>query len=189
MAFYAYVPDPHKQVDVFGLSGCGVGRKSNSWNDFQKKTKGQFSSQTESLEEYRRLKAGTSPWPKDYVPKLERMKVGERVNMAMGEGQPVTLPGAFATKENIPDVQFVRDDLAVRSDWKPSVDYVQEYEVIKEVDVFRGPIGPQIDPKAGKYLPGGASQVEFRFPPPPPGVKYLDRTQYLKPIGPPKKIK
>ena len=179
LAFYGYVSNPHREVDIFGLSGTcpSAPRKSNSWNDFQRKTKGQFGSKAENLAEYKRLKSGTSPWPKDYVPKLETMKVGERVNMAMAEGQPVELPGAFATKDHIPDGQFVRDKLAVRTDWKTSVDNVQEYEVIKDVDVFRGPVGPQIDPVTGTYLPGGASQVEFRFPPPPPGVKYLDRTQ------------
>jgi hypothetical protein len=159
-----------------------AGRKSNSWNDFQKKTKGQFASRAENLAEYKRLKSGTSPWPKDYVPKLETMKVGERVNMAMGKTQPVYEPGGFATKDNIPDMQFVRDKLAVRTDWKTSVDNVQEYEVIKDVPVFNGPIGAQIDPTTGTYLLGGASQVEFRVP-------RDERINYLKPIGTPIKIK
>ncbi|RZJ92542.1 MAG: RHS repeat-associated core domain-containing protein, partial [Hymenobacter sp.] len=163
LEFYAYVPDPHKQVDLFGLSGtCPLaGRKSNAWNDFQAKTKGQFGSRAESLAEYRRLRAGTNPWPKDYVPTLEKAKIGERVHMAMGAGQPNTLPGAFATKDVIPDVAYVRDNLAVRSDFKKTVDYVQEYQVIKDIDVIRGPVGPQIDPAAGKYLPCGGGQVHF----------------------------
>ena len=184
LALYSYVQNPHRQVDIFGLSAtCPTApRKSNSWNDFQQKTKGQFGSKAESLAEYKRLKAGTSPWPKDYVPKLETMKVGERVNMAMSEDQLATRPGGFATTDNIPNQQFVRDKLAVRTDWKTSIDNVQQYEVIKEVPIFRGPIGPQIDPVTGTYLPGGASQVEFRVP-------FKERMDYLRPIGTPKKIK
>lgn len=120
-------------------------------------------------------------WPKDYVPKLDTMKPGERVQMAMSPGQPANRPGGFATQDHIPDVQFVRDKLAVRSDWKPDVGHVQEYEVIKEVPVFKGPIGPQLDPGAGTYLPGGASQIEFRVP-------AVERMDYLKPIGTPRPI-
>ena len=42
LAFYSYVPDPHQQVDIFGLSGtCPLaGAKRNPWNLFQQATKG-----------------------------------------------------------------------------------------------------------------------------------------------------
>ena len=106
------------------------------------------------------------------------MKVGESVNMAMSEDQLVTRPGGFATTDNIPNKQFVRDKLAVRTDWKPSVDNVQQYKAIKEALIFRGPI----DPVAGTYLLGGVSQVEFRVP-------FKKRMNYLKPVGKPKKLK
>ena len=50
------------------------------------------------------------------------------MNMAMGKTQLIYEPQGFATKDNIPDVQFVRDKLSVRTDWKTSVDYVQGNE-------------------------------------------------------------
>ena len=61
-ALYAYVADPHKQVDIFGLSaGCGIGRNSNSWNEFQQRANGkgkQFKNSKDAARAYRHFKNG-----------------------------------------------------------------------------------------------------------------------------------
>jgi RHS repeat-associated protein len=58
LALYAYVADPYKQVDIFGLSGtCPlVGAKRNPWNEFQQRanaTKTQFKSSKDAAKAYR----------------------------------------------------------------------------------------------------------------------------------------
>ena len=56
---YQYAPNPVNLVDPFGLS-C----KENTWNEFQKNTKGQFSSPSEASKVYQRNKLaieGTMP--------------------------------------------------------------------------------------------------------------------------------
>ncbi|HEX8656603.1 MAG TPA: DUF6531 domain-containing protein, partial [Hymenobacter sp.] len=67
LAPYAYVRDPHKQVDVFGLSsGCGTtkARKSNPWNEFQQRAKGidgkskQFRNSKQAAKAYRHFQNG-----------------------------------------------------------------------------------------------------------------------------------
>ncbi|UOQ55547.1 DUF6531 domain-containing protein [Hymenobacter cellulosivorans] len=64
IAPYAYVADPHKQVDIFGLSGCKGIRKSNPWNEFQKRAKGvdgkskQFKNSRDAARAYRHFQNG-----------------------------------------------------------------------------------------------------------------------------------
>lgn len=192
MAAYAYVADPHKQVDVFGLSGtCPlVGAPRNPWNLFQRETRGQFATLAERQAAYKHIRTG-SPWPQGYTPVLQDAKVGERVNIAMGPKQVVERPGAFATKSAIPNAEFVREDLAVKYAFKSEISYVHEDEVIKTVPVLRGPIGPQLDTDLGHVLKGGADQIEFKFPDTVvDGNKvFVDRMEYLKPIGLPKPLK
>lgn len=165
---YLYVPNPTGWVDPLGLS-C----KENTWNQFQKANKGQYSNSTEASASYNKLKTGQSPWPENFVPPEATILPGQKVNMAMSPGQSSTRPGGFATFDDIPDVNYVRNDLAVKSDWKPSVDRVATYEVIKPLPVKIGPVGPQIDASASKYLPGGGAQVEMLVPP-------ADRMNYLR---------
>lgn len=54
----------------------------------------------------------------------------------------------------------VREDLAVRSEWKPQVDRVVTHEVVREVPVRIGPIRPQVDPGLCALLPGRWSQFQ-----------------------------
>ena len=54
----------------------------------------------------------------------------------------------------------LREDLAVRTDWKPAVDRVVTYEVVRPLPVKIGPIGPQVDPKLCVLLPGRWSQFQ-----------------------------
>jgi len=196
MAAYAYVPDPTSWVDPFGLSGkCGKAKSRNPWNLFQRETKGRYATRAERSAEYRHLMT-ESPWPRGYVPVVENAKVGDRIRMAMGPKQSVSRPGNFAVDARhveIPDVEFVREKLAVKYEWKPDVGYVQEYEVIQSVPIRRGPIGAQLDKDLDRLLPGGPEQIEFLYP----DIKdasgkitdYVDRMDYLKPIGSPVPIK
>ena len=101
---------------------------------------------------------------------------GMHIDMAMSPGQ--TRPGGFGTLDHIPDVDFVRNNLAVRPDWKPEVSHVQTFEVPAGTRVQVGPVGPQsLD---GVTYPGGANQVEI--------LNFADRAS-LEPVGPPREIK
>ena len=83
--------------------------------------------------------------------------------MALDETQPVTSPGNFATFDNIPNTDYVRNNLAVKSDWKSDCSKVVTYRVKEgmEIPVIKGPVGPQIDLNADKYLPGGGSRIQM----------------------------
>lgn len=95
--------------------------------------------------------------------------------MAVSPGQPATRPGGFATFDEIPTKAFVRNEPGVKNEWKPDIDRVITYEVVKPLPVKRGTVGPQIDKGAGTYLERGKSQVEMLVP-------YDQRTDYLKVI-------
>ena len=83
--------------------------------------------------------------------------------MALDSTQPVTSPGNFGTFDNIPNVDYVRNNLAVKSDWKVDCSKVVTYRVKPgvEIPVIEGPVGPQIDLNADKYLTGGGSQIQM----------------------------
>lgn len=101
-----------------------------------------------------------SPWPDWYRPYETVLPPGTRFQMAIGGAQTPDQPGRFGTFDRIGSVEDVREDLAVRSDWKPQVDRVVTYEVVRELPVRIGPIGPQIDPKLCVLLPGRWSQFQ-----------------------------
>lgn len=101
--------------------------------------------------------------------------LGARFKMAVSPGQPATRPGGFATFDEIPTKAFVRNEPGVKNEWKPDIDRVITYEVVKPLPVKRGTVGPQIDKGAGTYLERGKSQVEMLVP-------YDQRTDYLKVI-------
>ena len=101
-----------------------------------------------------------SPWPDWYRPYEATLAPGTRFQMAIGGDQTPDQPGMFGTFDRIASVEDVREDLAVRSDWKPRVDRVVTYEVVRELPVKIGPIGPQVDPKLCVLLPGRWSQFQ-----------------------------
>jgi hypothetical protein len=109
---------------------------------------------------YRRLAEEASPWPDWYRPYETSLPPGTRFQMAIGGGQTPDQPGSFGTFDRIGSVADVREDLAVRSDWKPAVDRVVIYEVVRELPVKIGPIGPQVDPGLCALLPGRWSQFQ-----------------------------
>ncbi|MFP1794340.1 RHS repeat domain-containing protein, partial [Lonsdalea quercina] len=144
---YAYVKNPLTWIDPLGLSPLA-------------------------------LPAPTSldPWGSGAI--LESMPVpkgGIIVEMAMSPGQ--TNPGGWATLDHIPDVDYVRNKLAVIPEFKPEISHVQRFHIPEGVQIQVGPVGPQTS--GGKIYPGGGSQIQI--------LNYADRAK-LVPVGQPRKI-
>ncbi|MFJ7208488.1 putative T7SS-secreted protein [Streptomyces sp. NPDC098789] len=156
----AYVTNPLVWADPLGLSGCPAAGK----------------------EQLALPKAEREP-PNMYgTPITSRLaRPGEEFNMVLSKGQPATSPGGFGTFEGVPNQQFVRDQLAIRTDWKDDVSMLQRYRFPDTGDPIRiqeSIIGPQTDPTLG-HLPGGVSQLEI--------LNYEDRARLI-PVGPPVEI-
>jgi RHS repeat-associated protein len=110
--------------------------------------------------------------------KLESIAVpkgGILVEMAMSPGQ--FNPGGWATLDHIPDVEYVRNKLAVIPEFKPEISHVQTFHIPEGIQIQTGPVGPQMS--GGNLYPGGGSQIQI--------LNYEDRAK-LKPIGAPRKI-
>jgi hypothetical protein len=125
--------------------------RENSWR---------YANEDEAALAYRRLAQEASPWPDWYRPYESALPPGTRFQMAIGGTQTPDQPGSFGTFDRIRSVADVREDLAVRSDWKPRVDRVVTYEVVRALPVRIGPIGPQVDPGLCALLPGRWSQFQ-----------------------------
>ncbi|GGD19910.1 hypothetical protein GCM10011513_16730 [Franconibacter daqui] len=165
---YQFAPNALGWVDPWGLS-C----RQNTWNEFQRQHRGHFKSSTEAAAAYKKLVHEQSPWPLDEPPLNATLIPGTKVKMAVSPGQPATRPGGFATFDDITDVSYVRNELAVKQEWKPDIDRVITYEVTEPLPVKIGMVGPQVDKGTSTYLPGGGSQVEMAVPP-------AERMNYLK---------
>ncbi|MER6197836.1 hypothetical protein ABT234_10795 [Streptomyces sp. NPDC001586] len=98
--------------------------------------------------------------------------------MVVSAGQPG--PGGLGTFDDVPNQQFVRDQLAVRTDWKGDDLLLQRYRISEgdPILVQESIIGPQMDPKLGR-LPGGGTQIEI--------MERSDRARLI-PVGPPTEI-
>jgi hypothetical protein len=92
------------------------------------------------------------------------------VEMAMAPGQ--SRPGGWATTDNIPNVNYVRNELAVTPEFKPEVGAVQNFLIPEGVQIQRGTVGPQVF--EGTVYSGGGSQVQI--------LNYSDRAKLI-PIG------
>ncbi len=171
---YQYAPNPIMWTDPSGFA-CKKG-KQNTWNEFQKAHKGQFKDSSEAAKAYQDLVKNQSPWPIGVAPTKTTLKPGTKFEMAIAPGQKPDRPGGFGTPDKITNIDFIRDDLAVKEAWKPDVDRVVTYEVVKDLPANVGKVGPQIDKGAGKYLPGGADQVEMLVAP-------ADRMTYIKVVS------
>lgn len=113
---------------------------------------------------YKRLLSSESPWPEWHQVHVAPLPVGLRFQMALSPDQPTDKPGAFGTFDPIPNVRFVRERLAVKVAWKPQIDRVATFVIIEPIPADTGVVGPQIEEKAGAYLPGGGSQLEMKVP-------------------------
>ncbi|WP_317233296.1 RHS repeat domain-containing protein [Serratia fonticola] len=172
---YQYCPNPIAWIDPLGLlAGLGEQPPKNTWNAFQQDHKGVFADSKESAAAYAKLKNEQSPWPYGYTPTERVMQPGERFNMALSSDQSILSPGGFGTFDDISNVSYVRNQLAVKDEWKPDVGKVSTYEVVKPINILEGPVGPQIDGK--KYLPGGGTQLQMIL------SRGVDKMSYLKPI-------
>lgn len=173
------------------LSGCatgGAGRPENAsasarcdtrsiasrpariwWKD----QRWRYATDAEATTAYQTIASGNDPWPNWFTPNETQLAVGTRFQMAIAKGQPETSPGGYGTFDNIESVRDVRLYLAVQYAWKPEVDRVVTYEVIKPLPVKIGPIGPQADPHGCAWLPGRWSQLQMTVP-------SANRIEYLK---------
>lgn len=123
-----------------------------------------FKTDADAAAAYAGLAKGASPWPDWFSPPDAVLQPGTRFQMALGVGQPTETPGSFGTFDLIRRVRDVRDSLAVRQEWKPKIDRVATYEVVKPINVKIGPVGPQVDGQLCKILPGRGSQFQMLVP-------------------------
>ena len=149
---------------------------------FSPKTYVEFSAAnpTQNVDDYIELVRGQSPWPKGYTPKKVVLKPGDTFEMAMHPDQDDFRPGNFGTDMNsIQNIDYVRDNLAVKSNWKDKIDRVNQYRVKNGVELPAqvGPIGPQIDLGTDRYLPGGPNQIELLLD------RAINKMEYLELIG------
>ena len=113
---------------------------------------------------------GTNPWlegseivsmpaPKDCY-----------INMVMSLGQ--SQPGGWGTLNDIPNVDYVRNNLAVIPEFKEEISHVQRYLVPEGTQIQVGIVGPQTSNNV--LYPGGGNQVQI--------LNYADRAKLI-PIG------
>lgn len=143
-------------------SSCasGANLQSRAGRAWWSENRWRYASDEAAAAAYRTLAEQASPWPDWYRPYETILPPGTRFQMAIGGTQTPDQPGSFGTFDRIASVADVREDLAVRSDWKPQVDRVVTYEVVRELPVRIGPIGPQVDPGLCALLPGRWSQFQ-----------------------------
>jgi hypothetical protein len=151
-----------QQARPAGACAGGTGLQSRPGKAWWRENSWRYANEDEAALAYRRLVQKASPWPDWYRPYETKLPPGTRFQMAIGGTQTPDQPGSFGTFDRIGSVADVREDLAVRSDWKPVVDRVVTYEVVRELPVLVGPIGPQVDPGLCVLLPGRWSQFEAR---------------------------
>jgi len=103
---------------------------------------------------------------------------GEEFNMVLSAPQSNTRPGGFGSFDDIPNQSFAREQLAIRSDWKPDVPKLQRYRFPDgdPIRIQESIVGPQFDPALGRELPGGGTQLEILNP--------ADRARLI-PVGDP----
>jgi RHS repeat-associated protein len=154
---YRYVGNPVNLIDPLGLS-CKLPNSANRPLALPAPT-------------------ASNPWmPNTPMQSAPAPAGGLEIQMAMAPGQ--TRPGGWGTLDHIPDVAYVRQNLAVTPQFKPAVSHVQTFHIPEGVQLQHGMVGPQ---KHGCTIyPGGGSQVQI--------LNYADRAK-LVPIGAPRPIK
>lgn len=148
--------------EVSGIVESAISKGTEkTWREFWSVNTGR--SIEEAVSSYKKLIDGESPWPEGFVPRERVLKAGDTFQMCLDKTQAITSPGNFATFDNITSVDYVRNKLAVKSDWKTDCSKVVTYRVKEgmEISVLEGPVGPQIDIKADKYLSGGGTQIQM----------------------------
>ncbi len=133
---YQYAPNPTGWVDPFGLS-C----------------------KEEPITDPSRI----LPAPESLTPEMPGTPItsvilpaGYRFNQAVSPEQ--NYPGKFGTTDHIPDVDYVRNELAVIPDFKEDVSGVRTVRVKRPVRAQISTVGPQT--QDGILYPGGGSQID-----------------------------
>lgn len=155
-------PQQSRVASLSGARSCAGGAtlQSRAGKAWWAENRWRFASDEAAASAYRGLLDGASPWPDWYRPYETMLPPGTRFQMAIARGQSPDTPGNWGTFDRIGSVEDVREDLAVRRAWKPDVDRVVTYEVVRDLPVRIGPVGPQIDPGRCALLPGRWSQFE-----------------------------
>ena len=154
----------------------GIG-SDKTWNEFKN------ANPNATIDDYFKLVNEQSPWPDGYNPKdhMIKLKEGDTFNMVLDKKQKVSQPGGFGIVNDVPNREFARNDMAIKLDWKDDCGKIATYRVKsgKELNVPSGPIGPQIDLKADKYLPGntGITQLDLFN-----GLGRINRTDYIEAV-------
>lgn len=120
--------------------------------------------------------SGTNPWLNGSEIKSIVAPKDFKINMAMSQNQ--TLPGGWGTLDNIDDVNFVRNQLAVTPEFKADIAKVQQFSVPEGIRIQIGIAGPQT--YNGVTYPGGGNQVQI--------LNYLVRSKLIQ-VGNPIIIK
>lgn len=99
--------------------------------------------------------------------------------MVLDSKQKTSQPGGFALKEDVPSVEFARNDMAIKSNWKDDCGKVAKYRVKPGVELNppSGPIGPQVDLVADKYLTGNELITQYDLF---NGMGWIDRNEYIE---------
>ncbi|WP_096086538.1 RHS repeat-associated core domain-containing protein [Agaribacterium haliotis] len=84
------------------------------------------------------------------------LPAGFEFNQAVSPGQ--NAPGKFGTSDHIPDVDYVRNELAVIPDFKEDISGVRTVRVKRPVRAQISTVGPQT--QDGILYPGGGSQID-----------------------------
>ena len=164
---------PLEPPSIVSLDEAGVARARDAWWSSER---WRYSDDSAANVAFRDLATRQSAWPEWHQSHVVVLPVGLRFQMAVAPGQDPSRPGAFGTFDDIPDVAFVRRALAVSVDWKPQIDRVIIYEIARPLLADVGTVGPQIDARTGRYLPGGASQFQML-------VRPCDRMGHLRVIA------
>jgi len=151
--------------DRAGAGSCAShridSRPGRAWSDAQA---WRFATREAAEAAYARLAGESSPWPDWAAPQIVELAPGTRFQMAIGGSQGPDRPGAFGTFDAIESVADVRRRLAVKREWKPRVDRRVIYEVVRPLPARVGPVGPQVDRGACRYLAGRYSRLEVLVP-------------------------
>ena len=155
----------------------GIGSEK-TWNEFREcNPKG-------TIDDYLTIVREQSPWPKGYDPNknIITLNEGDTFYMVLDSDQAFWEPGGFGLKENVTDVSFARNDMAIKYGWKKDCGLVAEYRIKPgiKLDVHAGPIGPQVDLGADKYLPGNLELTQYDLFHNFNAVNRLDYIEYVK---------
>ena len=134
----------------------GIG-SDNTWKAFKD------ANPNGTIDDYFEIVQKQSPWPLGETGTPTTLKAGDRFFMAVENNAPENVIGGFGVKERIDSTDFVRNNLAVKYDWKTSCNVIREFEVNSgiELNVNAGPVGPQIDLGADLYLPGDTTITQY----------------------------